>query len=620
MIGSAVLQVTPDPVFSTTAYNPPKPPPTGWLYAFGEYEAFVLAKMRRNVKRLKLLVGYPGVFRNPAATVFYRNANPSAKYEASGTVTENVTDGAIVVRVDADDIEKALPAIRSTEDGWEVSTDGVEYSPALPGGIPTGDELPRVTVPLTPVAGHEGLYDAGREVLAGIVFHASRCPSFTAGESIHEALHVTPENQEQTFELVDDGDGVWRTPLPLAFRYILVKSGEPAAIEVNAAYTPLLYRRTYDFGDEELNRIWACSAYTLRLCINTFQIDGVKRDRLPWGGDLAISLLANAYSFREPEPIRRTLTVLGRDGTTLSHVNGIMDYSLWAVISHEFYQKYFGDMDFLKRSYGAITQILDSFIERARSDGGFIRPTEKDWCFIDWVEIEKSTALQMLFHWALVSGASLARRMDDEATAMRYTAEAAALRTRINESALDPETGLYRGSVFDKASVPVRHANFLAVLAGVADATPASHPEETLKSLRASASSAALRDNSNPAPNCQTVKPSNRQTASASIAEALLGDALPEAGTPYMLSLEIWALHLLGHTDEALAKLRRIWGGMLKLGATTFFEGWRDDFDEITSCIFYDRPFGMSLCHAWSSAPCALLPMLTKCAKIESCR
>jgi hypothetical protein len=369
---------------------------------------------------------------------------------------------------------------------------------------------------------------------------------------------------------VADGDGVWRSPLPLACRYIRVKSGAPDSIEVKAAYTPLLYRRTYDFGDEELNRIWACSAYTLRLCINTFQIDGVKRDRLPWGGDLAISLLANAYSFREPEPIRRTLTVLGRDGTTLSHVNGIMDYSLWVVICHEFYQKHFGDTDFLKRSSGAMRQILDSFIERARSDGGFIRPTEKDWCFIDWVEIEKSTALQMLFHWALVSGASLAHRMEDEATAARYTVEASALRARINDAALDPETGLYRGSVFDKASAPVRHANFLAVLAEVAE-----------------------------------------KSVGDCIADALLDKKIMEAGTPYMLSLEIWALHLLGHTDEALAKLRRIWGGMLKLGATTFFEGWRDDFDEVTSCVFYDRPFGMSLCHAWSSAPCALLPMLT---------
>ena len=36
---------TPDPLFSTAGYNPPKPAPEGWLYAPGEYEAFVLEKM-----------------------------------------------------------------------------------------------------------------------------------------------------------------------------------------------------------------------------------------------------------------------------------------------------------------------------------------------------------------------------------------------------------------------------------------------------------------------------------------------------------------------------------------------------------------------------------------------
>ena len=563
---------SPDPLFSTTGYNPPKPAPEGWLYAPGEYEAFVLEKMRRAVKRLKLLVGYPGVFRPPSAVAFYRNANPAARYVCRGDATASTdANGALLVRVETPDIVAALPALRSDDAGWEASTDGERFFPAVPGGVPTGDELPRVRLPLAPVESHPGLYDAGREILADITFHAGEKPDFTVGESAHEALHVTHEKdvQEQTFELEGAGDGPWRTPLPLAFRYLFLKSGEPASIEIDAAFTPLVYRRVYAFGDEELDRIWACSAYTLRLCIQTFQIDGVKRDRLPWGGDLAISLLANAYSFREPEPIRRTLTVLGRDGTTLSQVNGIIDYSLWIVISHEFYQEHFGDPAFLASSYGAIRQILDSFIERARADGGLIRPAQGDWCFIDWVRMDKTTALQMIFHWALRSGASLARRNGMAGDAARYATEADALRARIDAAALDRATGLYRDDAFNASSAPVRHANFLAVLAGVADNARSEH-----------------------------------------IARALLADDMGAAGTPYMIALEIWALHLLGHTDEALARLRRVWGGMLRLGATTFFEGWRDDFDEVSSCVFYDRPFGMSLCHAWSSAPCALLPIL----------
>ena len=566
----SVIKVTPDPIFSVTDYNPPKAPPSGWLYARGEYEAFVLAKMRENVKKLKLYVGYPGQFRPPYTTVFYRHALPCGTYETCGMVTDMSTSGAKLLKITAPDIAQSLPALKSAEDGWEVSVDGVSFTAAQPGGVPTGDELPRVRLPLAEI--EPGLYDTGREVLADITFRGAEKPSFNAGESIHEALHVTPEKyvQEQTFELEEIAPGVWKTPLPLAFRYIKLKSGAPDAIEIDAAYTPLVYRRTYDFGDEELNRIWACSAYTLRLCIHTFQIDGVKRDRLPWGGDLAISLLANAYSFREPEPIKRTLTVLGRDGTTLSQVNGILDYSLWIVISHECYQRHFDDPAFLDENYPAITQIVDSFIEKADAHGGLIRPAEKDWCFIDWLEIEKTTSLQMLFHWALVSAASLATRKGDTTRAAHYTAYAAQLKERIDAAAYDAEGGFYRGCVFTKDAPAVRHANFLAVLSGVAD--KAKYP---------------------------------------ALAKTLLSPDLAEAGTPYMMALDIWALHQLGHTAEALAKLRAIWGGMLKLGATTFFEGYEKDFDEVKMCIFYGRPFGMSLCHAWSSAPCALLPMLT---------
>ena len=415
----SVIKVTPDPVFSVTDYNPPKAPPSGWLYARGEYEAFVLAKMRENVKKLKLYVGYPGQFRPPYTTVFYRHALPCGTYETCGTITDMSTSGAKLLKITAPDIAQALPALKSAEDGWEVSVDGISFTAAQPGGVPTGDELPRFRLPLAEI--EPGLYDTGREVLADITFRSAEKPSFNAGESIHEALHVTPEKyvQEQTFELEEIAPGVWKTPLPLAFRYIKLKSAAPDAIEIDAAYTPLVYRRTYDFGDEELNRIWACSAYTLRLCIHTFQIDGVKRDRLPWGGDLAISLLANAYSFREPEPIKRTLTVLGRDGTTLSQVNGILDYSLWIVISHECYQRHFDDPAFLDENYPAITQIIDSFIEKADADGGLIRPAEKDWCFIDWLEIEKTTSLQMLFHWALVSAASLAARQANYRSGIR---------------------------------------------------------------------------------------------------------------------------------------------------------------------------------------------------------
>ena len=569
-----------DPVFSTEKYVPPLIKSKRWLYPTGEYEAFMLGKMQRDVKYLKLKVGYPGFFRPPSATAWFRHKDPNVKYETNGfSVITKESDG-IEIRITVPDTAIEAPSLASDAQDWLASSDGVSFSKAVVGPQPSGEELPRVELPLIPVNGYNGLYDVGREVLAELIFESDDTPpSFTVGESKYETLNVTEETQEQTFETEKDEKGIWKTPLPLAFRYILLKDNTPLP-KVKAVYTPLIYRHTYDFADNELNRIWKASAYTLRLCIMTFQIDGVKRDRLPWGGDLALSLLANVYSFYEPEPIKRTLTVLLRDGVKYSQVNGILDYSLWCVISHGVFFKHFHDIDFLKENWSAILNVLDWYEARSQADGGFIKPVlfkkkhgvtvQADWCFIDWVEVDKTTALHMLYHWALTTASKLAEIVGDGQSKERFTAAARKLKAQINDAAFDANKGLYRGDISNQASPAERHPNFLAILSGVAE-----------KSME------------------------------ESIAKGLLGTEMKESGTPYMISMELIALHKLGHDKEALAKLRKVWGGMLKLGATTFLEGYSETFDEKSACVFYERPFAMSFCHAWSAAPCALLPILT---------
>ena len=94
------------------------------------------------------------------------------------------------------------------------------------------------------------------------------------------------------------------------------------------------------------------------------------------------------------------------------------------------------------------------------------------------------------------------------------------------------------------------------------------------------------------------------------IAEELLTDTMPQTGTPFMASLEIFALHRGGKSAEAIERIRRTWGGMLKRDATTFFEAFNEKSTEAEMLSFYGRPYAMSLCHAWSSGPAALLPLL----------
>ena len=49
---------------------------------------------------------------------------------------------------------------------------------------------------------------------------------------------------------------------------------------------------------------------------------------------------------------------------------------------------------------------------------------------------------------------------------------------------------------------------------------------------------------------------------------------------------------------------------MLKLGATTFFEAYDESLKGNDIYAFYNRPYALSLCHAWSAGPAALLPIL----------
>ena len=78
------------------------------------------------------------------------------------------------------------------------------------------------------------------------------------------------------------------------------------------------------------------------------------------------------------------------------------------------------------------------------------------------------------------------------------------------------------------------------------------------------------------------------------------------AGTPFMTGFFLRALIELGDRDGAVRRIRSLWGGMLENDARTFWEEFADG--DGSPYAMYGRPFGKSLCHAWSSGPAALLP------------
>lgn len=597
-----------DPFYSASEKIPPRrqtEPEVNWLYPRAEYECFQLLQMRRITRILKMKVGYTENLHQPSSCVHFRrkadagildlrihgdfkaflNGTPlkAEKQDGEQIRFRLPAPGQFLLTVCVDDDGKSLPSIASALPGWEASapseenrntgTDDASFTAACPGGNPYGEAnlAEGVELPLKEFA--PGRFDAGREILAEVEIHSPEKPtSFGFGESPAEMENRDPAVAEQNWELLEKDPGIWKTPAPIAFRYLRAESGKPSMplrILCRPSVTPVCYRGAFA-ADEELNRIWICSAYTLRMCMQYFLLDGIKRDRLPWVGDLALSVLASAYTFAEAEPIRRSLVALGRPGIRKTHLNGVVDYSLWYLIAHDSYQLYFSDPDFLQQQYPEISEHIDVLLHHCSPDAFLIPYDDYEQNFtIDWIDGKKTSALQTLFYWSLHSAARLARRRKDDALEKRCRDHALRLKQSLFEKAWDPEKGLFFDVPGEPESGFHRHANFLAILGGLTG------KEENLR-----------------------------------IVKELLNGNLPPAGTPFMLAFELLAMYRAGEAAAALAKIREVWGGMLQVGATTFFEAWdsRKKNREIYS--FYDRPYGLSLCHAWSSGPAFLLPLI----------
>jgi len=598
-----------DPVYNAKKLVPEpdiKEDAASWLYGQAELECWRLQVLRQRKDAAKLKVGYPGMFHEaspkgsfqttlapdqplPGAIdlravgdvvvslgerVIYRGAAMEKSHRIE--CPKDLPATAQTLRVDLSSSDGAPPALLiesgpfSTDlASWRWSADGSDFTeasafPQTRSGVPP-HHLELQEVVLKPLSRQGDLFDLGCELFGRISFQCSGQPALFVGESIAEARNSDPDHFEQSPAIKPNGEGCWISEHPMALRYLRITGGEPTNIECRALFHPAQYRGAFACSDEGLTRIWMNSAYTLRLCRQDFLIDGVKRDRLPWTGDLVMSLMADAYAFGNGEIVRRSLTALGRAGIAQADINGIVDYSMWWVIAQDQYQKYFGDVAHLRNDWPRIKDTLDRLTARCDEDGLF-QPTPEWWLFIDWVEADKLTSLDMLWWWAQRSGVELATRMGDKASAARWKKNADALSEVLYARAWNEQDCYWRGSP-DSASGPSRHASLLAVISGLANADQ--------------------RD---------------------AICAMLLGQEANPVGTPYMAGFENIALGHLGAIDSMLERVNTYWGAMLDCGATTFWEAYDAAQKGDEAYAFYGRPFAKSLCHAWSSGPAAFLP------------
>ena len=337
---------------------------------------------------------------------------------------------------------------RSTR--WVASVEGGAWEPVRP--RVGGDRPPH----LDPVGSVDVV--ARRRSRARCSTSARRCSdgpssrpargrSSRAARARRRRLPTGPTH-ETRHDLVELPGGGWTTRHRLGFRYLAVRSDvAPDEVAVQASVPAVDRPGAFACSDDRLTRIWASAQYTLRLCMQGLMIDGIKRDRMPWAGDQALSTLANAFAVGDGGIVADGLVALGRPDH--GYVNGISDYSLWWVVNAGLHLRYFGDAPFARLEQERLNAFVEDLARHAGHDGVFRPPSQRGGfvdsgpgsVFIDWgLSLEHgrdSVALQMLWYWALRSAERVLARTGHPG-APRWGALASRLEATLRERAWLP--------------------------------------------------------------------------------------------------------------------------------------------------------------------------------------
>ena len=379
--------------------------------------------------------------------------------------------------------------------------------------------------------------------------------------------------QEDTVKV--DFPGVFNLPRRYAARYVRVEvvhtpkkillSDFEFLAQTSADVSNLL---PYASDDAELSEIDRVGVNTLKNCMQRVFEDGPKRDRRLWIGDLRLEALANYYTFRDTALVKRCLYLFAAaDKNDLGFLPGfvyenpifypgnwhIVDYSMMYVNTLCDYYRHIGDRAVFDDLYPLAAEIMESANNLLDSDGILTVP-ENDM-FIDWCAgLNKQTAHFGVYLYTLDNLSSTLEAMG--------SSDAQIYRERLERGRADAYRMLYDGesSRFVNARDGYQHSvhsSAWMVLGGVVSG------DEAARVMLGAIGSA------------DSVKPF----------------------TPYMHHYTVEALIKAGLTDEAIAYIRRIWGGMVSLGTDTFFEAYVPGDPSFSP---YDDNKVNSMCHAWS--------------------
>ncbi|MBO4869075.1 MAG: alpha-L-rhamnosidase [Clostridia bacterium] len=328
-------------------------------------------------------------------------------------------------------------------------------------------------------------------------------------------------------------------------------------------YRDLDYIGSFECSDTRVNKIWETAAYTAHLNMQEYLWDGIKRDRLVWIGDMHTEVMTILAAFGYNDVVPKSLDHV-RDQTPIgTWMNGITAYSIWWLLIHYEWYMHLANKEYLAEQHEYMKALLVELSKYVSDDGQEILPGRR---FLDWPnnddEVAKHAGLQGLMKLAFDAGAFLMAELGDDETS-KLCADTSEKLTRS-----EPDCN---GS---------KQAASLLALSGISD------PKKINEKL---------------------LKPNGAHGYSTFFGYYTLA-----------------AKSLAGDYEGAMNDMKEYWGGMLDMGATTFWEDFNLDWLKNAAPIDQVVPEGKidvhgdygaycyvkfrhSLCHGWASGPCPWL-------------
>lgn len=601
-----------------------------YMWYPGQLAAFYQQQCARISKERCVNVGYPGKFfaknnhawfrkevrlkkesslcwEGPSDIVLYING---VKQSVSGKqVILPVGRSSLLFEVTTDD---SLPCIilkgagLENPDEWQVSMDkehwtipesAVMYN--KPGVLPDAPQdmtariKPSQILPMrnAEMQGKDGisigkngyvLIDFFHLEIGTLTFQAKGKGTITVrvGETPEEALERDDKKLEQyplaPVTLSEEGGTI--TLPERALRYVSLecdKGAEITSLRFDASLWPVEHQMQFETDDDYVNNLFKMSSATLHTSMHRFYLDGVKRDFLPWSMDALVSTLAGDYLFGDQQVSKNGISIALMPLDPQKSDIGIPDYPLHALFGLKQNYLRFGDLATSLQYKDRIIQLLD-FYASIVDENGFVHGNYGDRQFgytPGWSTyngpVRKGVAAyaQIMLYYNYVTGAYFADLWKESALADRYRKLARNLKKKIFEHFWDDDRKVFiNGTMNDNVTVDKRishHAQYWGILA---DIFPKEHYDNLFENVL---------------PNL----PNYYEVVS------------------YEKGYEFLAYAKAGRIKELWDHIYGVFGDWMDQGHTRFPENFMMNASRARQLVFYNRPYGLSLCHGANGVP-----------------